>query len=246
MDIKNAGRTLDVFEAFAQEGRALRLTELAAVLEAPVSSCYQLIGTLQRRGYLYSVSGKSYYPTKRLLQAANAIAARDPVASVLLPVLESLRDATGESVILAQRAGNEALIIDVVESHHDVRYTAKPGGLRPLHSSAIGKALLATMSAEERNQVLPSDPLDQNTGKTLATRASLERDLERSAKRGWYAALGESVAELEAVALPVRFAGGIFAIAVAGPATRVAPRHAANAAALRAAVDKIENELGRP
>ena len=241
MDIKNAGRTLDLFEAYASQGRALRLSELAALLDAPVSSCYQLIGTLQRRGYLYTLSGKSYYPTRRLRQAAEAIAARDPVASVLEPVLERLRDQTGESVILAQQAGAQALILEVIESHHEIRYSSRPGGTRPLHSSAVGKALLGAMNRAERDLVLPPDPLTRTTGATLATRAALEHDLERGRQRGWYTALGESVAELEAVAAPVRFAGGTFAIAIAGPATRIAPRHAGNAAALLAAVQEIGN-----
>lgn len=243
MDIKNSGRTLDVFEAFAREGRALRLTELAALLHAPVSSCYQLIGTLHRRGYLYSLSGKSYYPTKRMLQAAETIAARDPVASLLGTTLEDLRDTTGESVILAQQADAQAIIIDVVESRHSIRYTARPGELRPLHSSAIGKALLSAMTGEERTRWLPAEPFAQTTHSTLRTRCELDADLERSGKRGWYVALGESVAELQAVAAPLHFAGSVFAIAIAGPAPRIAPNHEGNAVALLATIKKIENML---
>jgi len=243
MDIKNSGRTLDVFEAFALESRPLRLTELAALLDAPVSSCYQLIRTLQRRGYLYALQGKSYYPTKRMLRAAEHIDKRDPLASLLGSVLEGLRDQTGESVILAQQAEHQAMILDVIESRHNIRYTAQPGEVRPLHSSAIGKALLAAMTPAERHRWLPVDPLPAATDATLVTRAALEDDLERSAQRGWYAALGESASGLEAVAAPMVINGAVFAVAIAGPVTRFAPRHKEHAVALLRTVRELETRL---
>ena len=48
--VKGAMRTLDLLEAFGREGRALKLTQLARLLGVPVSSCHQLVGTLEARG----------------------------------------------------------------------------------------------------------------------------------------------------------------------------------------------------
>jgi len=243
MDIKTAGRTLDVFEAFSGECRPLRLSEIAGALNAPVSSCYQLIRTLQRRGYIYAVQGKSYYPTRRMLKSAEIIDARDPVLTVLHPVLAELRDSTGESVLLGQHAEHHVMVLDVVESTQAVRYTAEPGALRHLHSSAIGKALLGTMTPEERDRWLPPDPLPTFTPTTIATREKLEAELARSKTRGWYSSLGESVAELHSVAVPLAFSGGDFVLSVAGPATRFIPRQKEHAAALIGAVAKIQTLL---
>ena len=60
--------------------------------------------------------GKSYYPTRRMLQNAEVIEAADPVLRLVHPVLERLRDRTGESVLLAQHAEHNIMILDVVES----------------------------------------------------------------------------------------------------------------------------------
>lgn len=239
MDIKTAGRTLDVFEAFSDQGRPLRLSELALLLNAPVSSCFQLIRTLQRRGYVYALPGKTYYPTKRMLKSCEAIDARDPVLGMLNPMLEALRDATGESVLLGQHAEQHVVVLNVVESQHSIRYTARPGAMRHLHSSSIGKALLATMTSEERDRALPQDPLPTFTPTTIATRAQLDVDLAKSKARGWYLSQGETVTELHSVAVPLRFAGGVFGVSVAGPVTRFASRHKTYAAALIAATEKV-------
>jgi DNA-binding IclR family transcriptional regulator len=242
MDIKNAGRTLDVFEAFAGECRPLRLSELAAVLDAPVSSCFQLIRTLQRRGYVYALQGKSYYPTRRMLQHTQAIDASDPVLRVLHPVLERLRDATGESALLAQQADQSLMVLDVVESPHAMRYSARPGALRYLHASSAGKALLGQMTREERDAALPAE-LPMHTRTTLTTRARLERELAKSRARGWYESNGETDADLLSVAVPVRFAGGAFALSLAGPVTRFSARRDAHAAALVAAARALTVEV---
>jgi IclR family transcriptional regulator, acetate operon repressor len=240
MDIKTAGRTLDFFEVFSAERRPLRLSDLAKSLNAPVSSCYQLIQTLQRRGYVYALPGKSYYPTKRMLKSAEVIAASDPVVAMLSPMLEELRDVTGESVLLGKHAEEHVLVLDLAESHHSIRYTTRPGELRHLHSSSIGKALLGSMTRDERDRWLPADPLPTFTPTTIATRAKLEADLQRSKARGWYASLGETVTELHSVAAPFTAAGAIFAVSVAGPVTRFAPSQKAHATALLAAVRKVD------
>ena len=51
MDVKLVARTLDLFELFAAEQRPLPLTELARLLNVPVSSCLALARTLVSRGF---------------------------------------------------------------------------------------------------------------------------------------------------------------------------------------------------
>jgi DNA-binding IclR family transcriptional regulator len=238
MDIKTAARTLDIFETFAAQSRPLRLSELAAVLNAPVSSCFQLVRTLQRRGYVYALHGKTYYPTRRMLQNAQVIDVSDPVLRLAHPVLEALRDKTGESALVAQHAEHNIMILDVVESQHSVRYSTLPGAIRYLHSSSAGKAILGEMTREERDRWLP-DPLPVFTSTTIATRAKLDKDLAKSRARGWYESQGETDPDLHSVAIPVHAGGSVLAISVAGPVTRFTKHRTAHVAALKRAVTAL-------
>lgn len=239
MDIKNVGRTLDLFEVFARELRPLRLSEMAQHLQAPVSSCFQLAKTLERRGYLYALRLKSYYPTKQMLLRAQAIAAHDPLIGMLSEALGELRDQTGESVVLGQQSQNHVVMLEVIESPHAIRFTGHPGAVREMHCSAIGKALLGTMTSAERDACLPPEPMPARTPSTLTTRCALDAELRVSQARGWYEVRGESVAELHAVAVPVRVGGSQLAICLAGPVTRFEPRREAHAQALLQAADRI-------
>ena len=79
MYVKSASRTLDVFELFAREQRPLTLSEVAAALDAPLSSCFNLVRALKGRGFLFGVGPRrQIYPTREMYDVASAIAASDP------------------------------------------------------------------------------------------------------------------------------------------------------------------------
>lgn len=230
MIVKTASRTLLMFEAFADRGEPLTLSELSRLLAIPVSTCFNLMRTLQARGYLYEVGGrKTFYPTARWLVKSLAIASRDPVREQLQPYLESLRDETGETTILGKRMGEQVMYLAVVESIHTIRYTANVGDLKPLHSSSAGKALLGAMPAGEREALVSRLRLTRVTPATITQRTQLLRDVERSVKRGRFVTRGENVADVMAVAAPVVVGGETYAIVVAGPIHRMEPRLDAHA-----------------
>lgn len=238
--VKSAARALDVFEAFATARRPLTLKELAAAIAAPASSCHGLVRTLQARGYLYETARRRLYPTRRLLDVGRAVAAHDPLLERLAPVLAGLRDNTGETVILGQRQGGRVVYLEVAEGPRTVRYTAAPGEHKPLHSSAIGKALLGTLPAAERAALIAAEGLPRVTADTITDSERLEADLAAGRARGVFVTRGENVADVMAVAVPVVVNGERLGIAVAGPRARMeaaATEHARTLLAAAAALD---------
>ncbi|MBE0620917.1 MAG: IclR family transcriptional regulator [Burkholderiales bacterium] len=222
MNVKTAGRTLDLFEAFARAGKPLSLSQLARAIDAPVSSCFGIVRTLEARGYLYEVKARGgYYPTKLLFEHARTIASHDPLADRFVPLLEKLREQTGETVLLAKRLDRQAVYLAVLDGLHSIRYSPKVGEFRPLHASASGKALLGGLALALRNELLAGMKLPRVTSRTITSRAALEADLEQARARGWYVTHGETVADLMAVAVPVELNGEIYSVALAGPMQRM-------------------------
>jgi len=218
MDTKSAARTLDLFEAFANARRPMTLTELARQLDSPMSSCFQLIKTLERRGYVFSLGARrGTYPTKRMLYAFEKIAQHDPLKMIFQDMLIELQARTLETAILAQQVDQRMLILDAQESSQKVRYTPDIGEFHDLHSTAAGKAILGAMDPEERHQFIETLALEKLTDITVIDREALETELERSAARGWYVTRGENIPDLCAVAVPVRVKGQVFAVGLGGP-----------------------------
>jgi DNA-binding IclR family transcriptional regulator len=235
-----AARTLDVLETFRAARRPLTLSELARLARIPVSTCHGLIRTLERRGFLYFPSQREIYPTRKLLELAREIDAHDPIAARLAPALEALRDATGETVILGIRHGDAVLYLLVLDSPQIVRYTARAGEYKPLHSSSIGKVMLGAMNDEALEEWLTSHELPRVTARTITSARKLERDLQESRARGYYVTRGENVADVMAVAAPLRAGSSTLGVAIAGPLHRMQDMERKQAARLAQTVRSIE------
>lgn len=221
-DVKTAVRTLRLFEVYAKTQRPLVLSELAELLDMPASSCLLLVRTLLQRGYLYETGRRAgYYPTRRLFDHASAIVAHDPVVERLRGALEALRDHTSETITLSKIQGDRLVYLLVADSPQIVRPAIQAGVLRPLHSTATGKALLAQLDPVTRARLLKTAGMPRLTAATRTSLRRVEADIEAGKARGWYGNEGESVADLNAVALALQLNHEAYAITVMGPAYRL-------------------------
>lgn len=118
------------------------------------------MATLLARGYLYTLSRpRALYPTRRMWYVVSDILDSDPFVERALPHLQRLRDATRETVILGKRQGDGVVYLQVIEGLQPIRYSARAGDFKPLHSSAIGTALLGTEPAPQTAaRFSPADP----------------------------------------------------------------------------------------
>ncbi|CAO3436342.1 IclR family transcriptional regulator [Azospirillum doebereinerae] len=240
--MSSATRILDVFEVFAEQRRPLTLSQLAEVLDAPVSSCFGLVSTLQQRGYLRPVGDrKELYPTRRMLQNAEIISKHEPVIERMTRSLEILRESTQETVILGELTMRppSAVYLNVLEGPQSIRYSARIGDLKPLHSSSTGKALLAALPDDRRRALLGKTKLEPITANTLTSVDALEKDLEEGRRRGYQMTRGENVSDVAAVAMAVTVADRLFAVAVAGPAYRIAQSLRQHHEALKTTIEEL-------
>ncbi len=225
MTVPAASRVLDLIEAFSKRRRPMTISGIAKTLSLPSSSCHGLVKTLEDRGYLINLKDQGgYYFTKRLEQHTLRIAGFNPLPGWVLPELERIRDEADETALLAKLAGANAVYVEVLESAQSVRYIAQVGDLRPLYASAAGKAFLGAMDPEEREVTLDRIPLLERNPNTIVSRRTLELDLNRSIKRGWFMTRGEFLPDVTAVATPLRLRDELYAVVVAGPSSRVEKR----------------------
>ena len=233
-------RIFDVIEAFSECRAPLMLTELAARIGAPKSSCFQLIRAMKERGYIYALGRRrGYYPTRRLFVHAKIIADNDPALGRFEDLAAHLRDLTRETVIIGIRQDDEVVYLDVFEGLHTIRYSAVAGDRKPLHSSAIGKAFLGQLDKRQLAAVLDSGPLAKITPETIVDGSALEDDLARGQRQGYFVTRGENVEDVMACARTIAFAGTTYAIAVAGPMHRMEANEAKISGELIQACDNM-------
>lgn len=234
--VKAASRTLDLFEAFAEAGGPLSLTEISQRIAVPISSCHGLIRTLQMRGYVYVLEErKRIYPTKRLLGIAQAIGRYDTALEQLSPIVTSLAKKTGETVVVGKTQGDIVIYLDVVPGSHTIRYTASPGDTFPTHSSALGKSMLSLLNDAALDNAIGKLKLVQFTDATITDATAFKDDILAGRKRGYFLTRGETVADVMGISIPCRIGGEPYAIGVAGPTSRLKDNFDAYLEAIRQA-----------
>ncbi|TAK55871.1 MAG: IclR family transcriptional regulator [Gammaproteobacteria bacterium] len=240
---RSADRTIAILEAFEEKRRPLTLRELATCCDIPASTCHALVQTLINRAYLYQSSRrKDLYPTRRILDLARTVVEHDPFLERMAPVLEQLRLETQETVILGKRHKDQILYLEVLESPQTIRYSSRAGEFKPLHSSSIGKVMLAALNSIELEEWLRARILPRVTGNTLTSRARLIEDLAECRRRGYFTTRGENVLDVTAIAVPALVNAELLGIAVAGPSHRMAPNHEKHAARLLLAQRRLQKE----
>ncbi|VTU15075.1 MULTISPECIES: IclR family transcriptional regulator [unclassified Variovorax] len=215
-------RVIDIFEAFQTSQRPLSLTDLAEAVDIPKSTCHAIVATLTARGYLYSLTRpRSLYPTKRMHDVARDILDKDPFVERMTPMLERLRDTSRETIILGKRQGDSVVYLQVSESEHSIRYSAKPGDIKPMHSSSIGKALLGSMKEPDLRAWFEHRALPSITAATITDPDALIADILQSRRAGYFQTRGENVSDVWAVAAFFAVHNETLAVAVAGPRHRM-------------------------
>lgn len=237
-------RVLDIFEAFQTSQRPLSLTDLAEAVQIPKSTCHAIVATLTARGYLYSMARpRALYPTKRLYDVARAILDKDPFVERITPMLERLRDSSRETVILGKRQGDAVVYLQVAESAHAIRYSAKPGDIKPLYSSSIGKALLGSLKEAELRAWFEGRTLAPVTPATITDPEVLMADILKSRRAGYFQTRGENVSDVWAVSAFFPVHNETLAVALAGPRHRMEANLAESAQLLVASCSFIARQF---
>ncbi|MFT3929249.1 MAG: IclR family transcriptional regulator [Spongiibacteraceae bacterium] len=220
--VKSAIRTVQLFSVFAEKKQPLSLAEIAERMKAPKSSCFELIQTLMHLGYIIGIDGgKSYYPSRRLYDTAAQINEFNPIKEKVHNALEGLRDSTGETIFIGRLQGNQVAYTAVFEGTHAMRFTANSGDLKAIHASALGKALLGSLDEAAQNQLITELKLNRYSEHTITRKKDLKENLIECEKQGIYTTIGEHVADVMALAVPVKIQGNQLAIGMAGPIPRM-------------------------
>lgn len=225
---KSLGRAVELMQAVAARPAGSSASDLARATGLPRSTVARTLRTLEDAGLVEQSGGWVLgYELVRLARAADPYRA---VVETARGELARLRDATGESALLAvfrSRPGVE--IVLQVDPERHVGVANWVGVDVPLHASAAGKLALAELARTELDGWLAEHPLTQFTRATITDPHVLGRQLRRVHARGW----AELVDELEdghaALAVAVRGAHGLFgAVGISGPTFRLgrARRHA--------------------
>lgn len=216
-------RALDILEYLGNNGEA-SFKEIYPNLDIPKSSVYQILETLQSRGYVRKVGdSQKFFLGFKLVALGSQIVSKLDIRAEAMPFLNELNAKTKMTCHLSILDGTEGVYLIKVECDQLIRMNSYEGKRLPLHSTATGKTLLAWLDEKERDEILKKMKLPPLTGKTLTKVADLERHLEVVRKRGWAFDDRENEPHIRGIAAPILNIKGevVAAISLAGLVTQI-------------------------
>lgn len=134
-------KAVSVLDAVAEQPMAL--PQLQASTGLPRATAHRLASALEAHGLLRRDPAGRFELGHRLLSLGAAAGARFPLVDIARPVMEDLRDDTGESVQLFVREGDQRRCVLSLQSAHGLRWIVPEGSLLPLGVGSSGRLLAA-------------------------------------------------------------------------------------------------------
>lgn len=176
-------RLLDVLFAFRAGRSRLTLTQLTQLTGMPHATVRRLLMELVGAGVLDRLPDGSFTIGLRLWQLGTLAPLSMPLRAVALPFMEDLVTALGQHVQLAVLEADEAVIVERRSAPGAVKVVSQVGGSLPLHSSGVGKVLLAHGGQELVGRVIEPG-LTRYTRRTCTDPAELRRMLSECRRTG--------------------------------------------------------------
>lgn len=197
-------KAVTLLDALGDHPHGATVSEIAESAGYPFSTVYRLLNTLVHTGFLvFEPSSRKYRLGLRVFQLGQKVAHARGFSGTALPALEHLTDETGESSIMAVLDGDRCLTVHTVDGPK-FRQTTDPGDYSPLHTSAIGKCLLAFADDRQREHLLATLELTPRTANSITDRDVLRAQIDTIREQGWAGQQEENDQGMAALAAPIR------------------------------------------
>jgi DNA-binding IclR family transcriptional regulator len=148
--IKSAERTLALFELFSLHQRPMSVGEIARALEIPQPSVTMLLRNLSHLGYLeHDRVARVYVPTIRIMLLGGWLHRRFSESNDLERRVDNLMRKLGETVLVGIQNGIYCQYVLAQIPELPDCLEVQSGLLRPIISTAIGRALLSVKPDDE-------------------------------------------------------------------------------------------------
>ncbi|WP_181405815.1 IclR family transcriptional regulator [Pseudarthrobacter phenanthrenivorans] len=198
------GKALGLLVLLGDEPRGASAAEISRRADLPFSTTYRLLGSLTRDGFVdYEPDGRRYHLGLRIFQLGQRVSNHHGFAGAALPVLRRVTEQTGEATILSVRDGHHHLTVNKVDGPQTFRVTSDPGHLGSLHTTSVGKALVAFAEDAERQRLVEELELEPLTKFSITDRDAFRAEIEQVRNRGYAVMDEENELGMRAVAVPV-------------------------------------------
>ena len=148
--VKSLAKALRLLDALGRSDSGASIAALSKELKMGKSTIHRLLATLREFDLVWFDPGTSNYALgTRILRWNDLLVRQNLVIRHGWPILRELVQVSHETASLAVLEGTEVMFIARCESTQRLRMSEAVGSRNPAHCTALGKAILASLSEKE-------------------------------------------------------------------------------------------------
>lgn len=224
--VSSVHRAFDILDLLNTNGD-FTFTEIKEILELPNSTCYNLLNTLEKRGFVQRNHDNGHYTLgMKLMQLGLSAYNKFDLSKVARQHLRKLSEQFEETSYLTalNKTNLRGVIIDCLYSDRTgLVYSRNIGDVIPLYASGTGKSLLSGFDNEELNSFFKEVKLVPFTSQTITQEDILREEIKEIRKNGYAISRAAYEEGVISVSAPINdFSGKIIAsVSLVGPIGRV-------------------------
>lgn len=221
-------RGLEILACFRPSDRFLSNQEISLRTGLARPTVSRLTYTLTRTGHLArdEASGE-YRLAAQVLRLGFSVLAATSISERCAAEMTLLSRAANPyvTIALAERSGTRAVCLAVRRQPQAVSLSIEVGARLPLFYSAIGRAILAGLREDERDEVLRAGAAEFPE-QSERMRQSVDEALADFERFGYCTSFGQWKPEINSIAAPLKALDGttVYGLNVGGPAFLVTPQ----------------------
>lgn len=200
-------KAFKILSAVSDVSNGLGISELSKQLKIGKSTVHGITSALEELGALVrDPLRKKYSIGYTLLELGRRAHGRIKLRDVARMPIERLMEKVGETVFLGIMNGDHVTILDVVESHQEMKITSPPGTRLPLLAGATGKVFLSHFDEMKVNEIIRRMGLVKFTPKSILDPKKFFKEAEEAKKKGYAIDDEEYIPGVRAVAARIQAA----------------------------------------
>ncbi|PLT30630.1 IclR family transcriptional regulator [Peribacillus deserti] len=245
--IQSVERALKILDLFDERERELTITEISKRMNLHKSTVHSLLKTLQVQRYISQNEENGKYSLGlKLFERGSMVLGHLDLRNVARKHLEQLSAETNLTVHLVVLEGQEGVYVDKVEGSGVTVMYSRIGRRVPIHTSAVGKSLVAAKTDSALNLLLEGYMYTKPTDKSIGSKEEFLTELEKVRTVGYSIDNEENEPGIVCLAVPIKDYSGnvIAAMSVSIPAYKGEETHDYYVGMLKECSSKISQGLG--
>ena len=198
-------KAFKILHTVADSPSGLGVSELAKQLKIGKSTVHGITSALEELGVLVrDPVDKRYNVGYTLLELGRKTYGKIEWREIARSPMERLMEKVGETIFLGIMNGDHITILDVVESHNEMKITSPPGTRLPLLAGATGKVFLGLLDEKRAREIIQKVGLVKFTSRSVTDPKKFLREAGEAKKGGYAIDDEEYLIGVRAIAAPIQ------------------------------------------